>query len=221
MLLTLIGPTTFRTLWSLISLASVDDKTFEHLAEELERHYSPNPSEIVQHFKFNSRCLQPTETLKTFVSEFWALAKHCNYHINSLDSLLRDRLVCPIIDTQMQRKLHGGGRPDLRQSVKIGTSYGDCPKDRQTCSTLQQQHGDFEDEPKPSIRKLESTSRTPSTKQSGSRGQPCLHCGCVGHAPDYCRFRSVQCHHCGKTGHIVHVCQTKQEQDTRPCTCSS
>ena len=105
MLLTVVGPATFKTLRSLVSPASVDDKTYKQLGEELQKFYSPKPSEIVQRFKFNSRCRQPTESVAAFVTELRALAKHCNYHADSLDSLLRDRLVCGINDTQMQRRL--------------------------------------------------------------------------------------------------------------------
>ena len=106
MLLTVVGPATFKTLRSLVSPASVDDKTYKQLREELQKFYSPKPSEIVQRFKFyNSRCRQPTESVAAFVTELRALAKHCNYHADSQDSLLRDRLVCGINDTQMQRRL--------------------------------------------------------------------------------------------------------------------
>ena len=99
------GASDFKTLRSLVSPASVDDKTYKQLGEELQKFYSPKPSEIVQRFKFNSRCRQPTESVAAFVTELRALAKHCNYHADSLDSLLRDRLVCGINDTQMQRRL--------------------------------------------------------------------------------------------------------------------
>ena len=69
MLLTVVGPATFKTLRSLVSPASVDDKTYKQLGEELQKFYSPKPSEIVQRFKFNSRCRQPTESVAAFVTE--------------------------------------------------------------------------------------------------------------------------------------------------------
>ena len=56
MLLTVVGPAVFRTLTSLVSPATVDDKTFKELTDTLEQYYSPKPSEIVQRFRFNTKC---------------------------------------------------------------------------------------------------------------------------------------------------------------------
>ena len=58
-----------------------------------------------------------TESVAAFVTELRALAKHCNYHADSLDSLLRDRLVCGINDAS------NGADAD---AVKADASNGDC-----------------------------------------------------------------------------------------------
>ena len=55
MLLTVVGPAVFRTLTSLVSPATVDDKTFKELTDMLEQYYSPKPSKIVQRFRFNTQ----------------------------------------------------------------------------------------------------------------------------------------------------------------------
>ena len=46
--LTVVGPATFKTLTSLVSPASVDDKTYPQLTGELGKYYNPKPSEIVE-----------------------------------------------------------------------------------------------------------------------------------------------------------------------------
>ena len=145
MLLTVVGPATFKTLRSLVSPASVDDKTYKQLGEELQKFYSPKPSEIVQRFKFNSRCRQPTESVAAFVTELCALAKHCNYHTDSLDSLLRDRLVCGINDTQMQRRLLSEETLSFDNAFKLTLAMETAVKDTHTCSALQQQHKEAEE----------------------------------------------------------------------------
>ena len=54
-LLTVVGPATYKKLRSLVSPAKVDDKTYQQLVEALQNFHSPKPSEIVQRYKFNLR----------------------------------------------------------------------------------------------------------------------------------------------------------------------
>ena len=144
--LTLVGPATFKTLRSLVSPASVDDSTYPQLTGELEEYYNPKPSEIEQRFKFNSRCRQPMESVATFVTELRALAKHCNYAAGSLDSLLRDRLVCGINDMQMQRRLLSEKEITFKTALEIALAMETAARDTHTCSTLQHQQPDAKEE---------------------------------------------------------------------------
>ena len=100
----MVGPATFKLLRRLIVPAAPADKSFAELVEALTKYYSPPPLEIVQRFKFNSRFRQPGETVATFVSELQLPSEFCNFGI-TLDSMLRDRLVCVIQDDQIQKRL--------------------------------------------------------------------------------------------------------------------
>ena len=206
--LTVVGPATFKTLTSLVSPASVDDKTYPQLTGELGKYYNPKPSEIVQRFKFNSRCRQPTESVATFVTELRALVKHCNYAADSLDSLLRDRLVCGINDMQMQRRLLSEDKLTFETAFKITLAMETAARDTQTCSALQQEQPQVKEENLKLQKIMPAPVRTPSPS-SGPRSQ-CYRCGYGGHSSDSCKFRYTKCHHCGKTGHIVRVCRSKR-----------
>ena len=206
--LTVVGPATFKTLTSLVSPASVDDKTYPQLTGELGKYYNPKPSEIVQRFKFNSRCRQPTESVATFVTELRALVKHCNYAADSLDSLLRDRLVCGINDMQMQRRLLSEDKLTFETAFKITLAMETAARDTQTCSALQQEQPQVKEENLKLQKIMPAPVRTPSPS-SGPRSQ-CYRCGYGGHSSDSCKFRYTKCHNCGKTGHIVRVCRSKR-----------
>ena len=78
LLLTSVGPATFRQLSNLVAPADVDDKTYKELVEALQKYYSPKPSEVVQRYTFNTRFRQPGETVSTYISELQAIAQHCN-----------------------------------------------------------------------------------------------------------------------------------------------
>ena len=66
-MLTTIGPESYKTLRSLIAPTNLGEISYRELADKMKSHYSPAPSEIVQRFKFNSRFRNPGELLSTFV----------------------------------------------------------------------------------------------------------------------------------------------------------
>ena len=103
-LLTVMGPIQFKLLKNIIAPAKPEEKTYKEIVDELKDHHNPQPSEIVQRFKFNTRVRQPGESVATFVSELRAISETCNFG-NTLEVMLRDRLVCGINDLQVQRKL--------------------------------------------------------------------------------------------------------------------
>ena len=102
--LTVVGPSSYKLVRSLVSPNKPGEKTLEELMTALKKYYDPTPSEIVQRYKFNSPYRQPTETIATFISELRSLAEFCNYGTN-LDEMLRDQVVCGINDSTIQRRL--------------------------------------------------------------------------------------------------------------------
>ena len=101
-LLTAIGPTAYKILSSLTSPAKPGDKTYNELVEIMKTHYSPVPSEIVKRFRFHTRSRLKDESVADFVAALRAIAVHCNFG-DSLDTMLRDRIVCGISDEHTQR----------------------------------------------------------------------------------------------------------------------
>ena len=102
--LTLVGPKTYKLLRSLIHPATPNDKSYAELVEALTKHFKPTPSEIVQRFRFNTRSRKPGETVAQYVSELRALEEYCNFG-DTLETMLRDRLVCGVNDEKIQNCL--------------------------------------------------------------------------------------------------------------------
>ena len=68
-LLSICGPATYRLLRSLVgSVAEINVKSFEKLIGVLKEHYDPRPSVIVQHYKFNTRTRNDSETVRQFLA---------------------------------------------------------------------------------------------------------------------------------------------------------
>ena len=74
-----IGEKACKLMRSLISSTISNDKSFGQLVEAMRGHLCPLPSEIVQHYKFNSRIQQDGESAAVYMSELRALAQYCNF----------------------------------------------------------------------------------------------------------------------------------------------
>ena len=58
----------------------------------------------MQRFRFNSRTRKPGELVATYIAELRTLAEYCNFG-DTLEKMLRDRLVTGIHDDGIQKKL--------------------------------------------------------------------------------------------------------------------
>ena len=74
-----MGEKAYQLMCSHISPAKPKDKLFGQLVEAMRGHHCLSPSDIVQHYKFNSRIWQDRESVAVYVSELRALAQYCNF----------------------------------------------------------------------------------------------------------------------------------------------
>ncbi len=83
----------------------------------------PSPSEIVQQYRFHSRFRKTGETVATYVSKLRAVAQNCNYK-DTLDDMLRDRLVCRINHESDPAASIGRAQAYSHKSVGTSARYG-------------------------------------------------------------------------------------------------
>ncbi|KAG0445267.1 hypothetical protein HPB47_017550 [Ixodes persulcatus] len=79
-------------------------KTFEELLGILNEYFLLTPSKIIKQYTFDSRCRQKDETISEFLAALLKLAELCNFG-NTLDIMIRDRLVCGVRDVGVQKRL--------------------------------------------------------------------------------------------------------------------
>ena len=97
-----------RPICDLLSPAKPKEKSYLELVKLIQDHLAPRPSEIVQRFKFNNRFRNEGESVADFVAALRNLAEHCEYK-DTLEMMLRDRIVCGIRDEKIQRRPGGEG----------------------------------------------------------------------------------------------------------------
>ena len=119
-LLSVVGPSTYRLLKSLLASAKPGVKTYNKVVTQLTTHYAPSPSETVQRHKFHLRVRRDGETVAIFVSELHLIATFCNFGDN-LEQMLRDRLICGINDT-IQNRLLVEAKLDFKKAKELAQS---------------------------------------------------------------------------------------------------
>ena len=104
------------------------DKEYNQLVQLLTQHFEPAPSEIVRRYRFNSRIRQKGESVATYVSELRGLAQFCNFG-ESLETMLRDRLVCGINDESIQRRLLAEATLTFKKALELAQGMEAAAKD--------------------------------------------------------------------------------------------
>ena len=90
---------------------------------------------IVRRFYFNARKQQAGETVAEYVAALRKEAEFCN-HGDSLSEMLRDRLVCRITDTSVQKRLLAEKDLTLDKAVSLAQSVEIARRGPKTLSHL-------------------------------------------------------------------------------------
>ena len=117
-LLSVIGAATYKILRNVVSPSKPGEKTYAALVDALTQHFKPKPSEIVERFKFHSRVRKPGESVATYVAELRSLSEFCDFG-DTLEVMIRDRLVCGINDGAIQKRLLAEPKLTYAKAVEI------------------------------------------------------------------------------------------------------
>ena len=107
---------------------------------------------------------------------------HCDFKTH-LNEALRDRLVCGLHNSSIQKKLL---TVDLEKAVKIAQGM------------------------EAADRNAKSLKYSDPLKSKDDAKETCRHCGWSNHKDTNCRFAQATCHKCGLRGHIAPVCPSRQ-----------
>ena len=202
-LLTVCGPSTFGLIRDLLAPAAPTEKTFAELVALVQEHQQPTPSPIVERYNFFTRVQQSGETINDFVAQLRKIAKHCQFG-DTLNVMLRDRIVCGCRDKKLQYKLLAD--PTLTYEKALAGAKASELADRGTKNLSGQTAA---------VNRLADNRRKPRalphrehTPTRGGPTQPCYRYGAA-HPATACKFRTSTCHYCKKQGHLATVCRQK------------
>ena len=123
-----------------------------------------------------------------------SLAKDCDFG-TTLNDNLRDRLVCGIAETGIQKKLLAEPNLTFEKAFQLTLSHESASKN--AMKLIQQPSG---------VHQIKSTVVSED---------PCYRCERKGHSPNDCRFKTATCNYCGKIGHIRPVYRSYKHSNHR------
>uniref|UniRef100_A0A803JUZ6 Gypsy retrotransposon integrase-like protein 1 n=1 Tax=Xenopus tropicalis TaxID=8364 RepID=A0A803JUZ6_XENTR len=202
-LLSVIGSKTYEIVRSLVSPTKPSDCSFEEIIKQLKNHFAPTISETVKRFHFNRRSQQLDESIAAYIAELRRLAESCNFG-SSLESLLRDRLVCGVRDAALQRRL----------LAKHNLTFALAQEEALAYEAASVHSKEIQASPSSVIApELHQVYNKPDVKLQPALAQVsdqakvmCHSCG-GGHLRGNCRFQNAVCHKCKRRGHIQRVCR--------------
>ena len=217
--LSLIGPSTYKLLRNLLAPTKPGDMAYEDLVKTLSAHYCPTPSKIVWRHKFYSRSRKSGETVATFVSELRSIAEYCNFGA-TLDVMLRDRLVCGINNSQIQKRLLSEKDLKYQNALELALGIEAAALSLKELSLQDaKQVGEVSTPPQDEREVHRIVPLRMNKRSKNSPSKSCYRCGKLSHSASNCRFREAVCYNCGKKGHISSVCRSRSklpQQSSRP-----
>ena len=174
------GPTTYKIIRRLVDSETRKTIKYSKLIDLLTSHFNPRPLSIVQRFKFYNRTRSKEESIATYVAALRALAEYCEYG-DSLNIMLRDRLVCGVNHEGIQRRLLSEKDLTYEKALEIALAMEAAAKD---------------------TRDLLAASNTPT-------GLHYIATGGGSFKNRSGRVCNAECPRCKKIGHIAKVCRSK------------
>ena len=187
----------------LLAPAKPGEKSYQELVKLIQDHLAPKPSEIVQRFKFNNGFRTEGESVADFVAALRNLAEHCEYG-DTLETMLRDRIVCGIRDEKIQRRLLVEKKLTFLKAYEIATAMEVTMKNM----TVLQESKESE-----SVNKITVQAEGTDGRHIPRRSV-CFRCG-GNHSAQTCRFKDLNCYHCQQKGHIADRCPNRIKNQSR------
>ena len=195
-LLSTCGAETYQLIRSLVAPQKPTDKPLRDIIQLVRDHHTPPPSAIVQRFRFHSRTQKEGETIADFIADLRKLSEHCDF-ADTLDHMLRDRLVCGIWDVRVQRRLLAETDLTFKKAYDLAQASETAEKNSKDLQQQQSSH---------SVHAL-------SRPKNPSRQHTTVSCHRSGgkHSASTCRFREAECFVCGEKGHLARMCALRRE----------
>lgn len=216
-LITSVGPETYARLRSLLAPKKPMDEAYDEILKVLAQHLNPEPSEIYQTYRFQTRVQGPNEKVADYVAELRKIADDCNFGA-ALERNLRDRFVIGLRDKTVKKVLLAKPKTlDLNEALGIARAAEVATENvTQLPNAAQPLPQTTEVSVMQATERRGRFQKKTQQKSQKSSAQPCIRCGDSAHTPPNCPHRSATCFKCKKQGHLASACLAYQRKPGRP-----
>ena len=172
--------------------------------EKFQQYFVKRKNVIYERSKFNQRIQKLDETVDSFVTDLYRLARTCNYG-DLTNEMIRDRIVAGIRDRAVAERLQMDSELTLEKAIQMTRESEMLKSQQSTVRAQQQEQSGTMVNYVESKHKLLPAKSNPHYK-SDSR---CGRCGRTFHPPYQCPARDAVCRKCLKKGHFQHMCRSK------------
>ena len=212
-------------------LSEENQKKYSVVRDKFENHFVKQRNVIFERARFNSRKQLQDETVDSFITDLFCLAKHCPYD-RLREEMIRDRLVVGLRDASLSEKMQLDPELTLDKAMAMARQSEAVHKQQPVVRGMQQH-----DTPTMEQEKVDALSyrnpknagryrradkqRLPRNNPGGAPQNKCSRCGkSPKHSKQQCPARDSTCKKCGKKGHYTSCCFSKDvsliREDSNP-----
>ena len=135
------------------------------------------------------------------MAELRSLARYCEFK-DSLEDMLRDRLVCGVNDAHIQKRLLGDAELTFEKAFAVAMGFEAAAKGAQEVVKVE-----------PGRDKTVEEVHAVMKRSTDERTGKCFRCGRRNHTAGQCPHIESVCYNCGKKGHIQRTCRQPRKGD--------
>ena len=204
-LIALMGNQTYGLLKSLTIPTKPRTLSFKEIVHILQDHLTPKPLVIAERLRFHKRKQGLDVDVSTYVPALRKLTQHCEFG-TFLDDALRDRFVCGLQSTHIQKRLLSQAKLTFKTGLKTAIAMTAAAKDTRQMTT-------------PTLlattSAIEEVHQMPDKQSIRKQGTKfCYRCNSPSQLAFACCPLKTVCTSCEKKGHLAAVCRSKPYKST-------
>ncbi|XP_067648032.1 uncharacterized protein [Eurosta solidaginis] len=196
-------------------LSEADSKKLEAVTKSFENYCSPKANETVERHLFFTRVQQSGENFTNYLTDLKTLSATCGFG-NLKDSLIKDRIVCGIRDSELRNRLLREDKLDLEKCTQICKTVELADIQMKTIGEDSKVHLIKKKCRQPCI-KMQTGSHISNDKERSStynQQRECQRCGRQ-HGYGQCPAFGKVCNNCKGKNHYAKMCKVKTKSETR------